>query len=404
MPARLSETVSDLVAAAGKLAAGDGLVTSSEQHLNEIEALYEVVNVVQAQVVRRLDEARDIDAYAEACGRSMRGWLREEMFLSGTETSRTLLCVRRLPAYPQVRAAFEAGMISLAHAHAVVTALDKLPVDLRDTLEPSLVEHAKFCVPEDINGFVDELLDALGIDKLSDIRRERRHAERHVELHTGFEGQHVLQGSLSPEVGQALARALAKAAQPTDDEDHRTPGQRQHDALGAIANHYLGSDLTPSFNGAPRTAIITIDLETLENQLREAWITLPDGAKLSAATARRLACDAELIPVVLGGRGEILDVGQASREFTTAQRRAAYLRDGGRCAFPDCRGQVAELHHIRFKRHGGPGTLDNAAWLCAFHHYLVHEGGWHLERDRHDGSYLWTGPHGQQRRRRLSTA
>ena len=50
------------------------------------------------------------------------------------------------------------------------------------------------------------------------------------------------------------------------------------------------------------------------------------------------------------------------------------------------------------------GTLDNAAWLCAFHHWLVHQGQWVLERDPADKSYLWTGPHGQQQRRHLSTA
>jgi hypothetical protein len=107
---------------------------------------------------------------------------------------------------------------------------------------------------------------------------------------------------------------------------------------------------------------------------------------------------------VLGSRSEILDIGQANREFTVAQRRAAYLRDNGKCAFPDCRGKVAELHHIWFRRRGGPGTLDNAAWVCRFHHWLVHEGSWTLRRDPADKSYLWTGPHGQQRIRHLHKA
>ena len=405
MPVVLSDVVVDVVDAVGKLRADDRLVTSAEQQLNEVEALFDVLTVVQSQLVRRLGDARDVDAFAEVTGRAIRGWLREEIFLSSWETSRYLLCLRRLPSYPVVAEAVDAAEISLAHVHGIITALDKLPVELRATLEPGLVEHAKFCVPEDIASFIDKLLEVLGIDKASDIRRERRHAERNVNLHASFEGQRVLHGTLTPEVGEALARALAKAAQPTGSDDNRTPGQRQHDALGVIADHYLSSDGTPSFAGAPRTAIITIDFETLENQLRDGWITLPDGAKISAATARRLACDAEMIPVVLGSNSEILDIGQANREFTTAQRRAAYLRDGGRCAFPDCRGQVVQLHHIKFKRHGGPATLDNCTWLCAFHHWLLHEGHWALERDPVDGSYLWTGPLGQRRRRKLrSTA
>jgi hypothetical protein len=92
-----------------------------------------------------------------------------------------------------------------------------------------------------------------------------------------------------------------------------------------------------------------------------------------------------------------------TRKFTVAQRRAAYLRDGGRCAFPECRGQVTELHHIVFRRHGGPAALDNAAWLCAFHHWLVHDGGWTLRRGD-DRSFVWTSPAGRQQRRHLSAA
>jgi len=64
---------------------------------------------------------------------------------------------------------------------------------------------------------------------------------------------------------------------------------------------------------------------------------------------------------------------------------------------------VSELHHIIFRRHRGATSLDNAAWLCTFHHWLVHEGRWTLQRQA-DNSYLWTGPHGQQRIRHLKTA
>src|SRR5207248_271196 len=167
-----------------------------------------------------------------------------------------------------------------------------------------------------------------------------------------------LTGTLTPDVGDALARALTLAGQRCGDTDTRTPRQRAHDALGAIATAYLAGDGAPSFTGAPRTVIITLDLQTLENELRDRWINLPDGTHLHSTTIRRLACDAELIPVVLGAGGDIIDVGDANREFSVKTRRAAYLRQHGRCAFPDCHGPVVELHHIVFRRHGGPGSLD----------------------------------------------
>jgi hypothetical protein len=334
----------------------------------------------------------------------MKAWLREELLLPGADASRLLRLMHALRCYPVTEAALDAAEISLPHAVAIISALETLPPHLRATVEPHLVERAKSHPPEEIAGFVDELLQALGVDRLSDVRRERRHAQRGVDVHKTLHGNRSLSGTLNPEVGEQLEKALRLAGQSAGPDDDRTPRQRAHDALGAIAAAYLGAEGAPSFNGSPRSVIVTMDLETLENQLLDRWITLPDGAQISADTARRLACDAEIIPVVLGSNGEVLDIGQANREFTVPIRRSAYVRDGGHCAFPGCKGQVSELHHIVFRRHGGATSLDNAAWLCSYHHYLVHEGGWTLERQAFDGSYLWTGPHGQQRIRHLSTA
>jgi len=404
LSAQVSDVVTDVVTAVEKLRVDDRLVTSADQLLEEFELVRDAVTCLEAHLVRRARELHAVDATSESCGRSTFGWLREEQLMARGDVSRLWRLLHKLPACPHTEAAFDAAQISMAHALAIVNALEHLPAELRATIERDLVEHAKACSPEEIAGFVDDLLQALGLDKLSDFRRERRYAERGVDLHKTLHGTRALNGSLEPDVGDALERALALAGQPSGPEDDRSRRQRAHDALGAIANAYLGTEGAPSFTGSPRSAIITIPLETLENQLRDRWINLPDGTKISPATARRLACDAEIIPVVLGSKGEVLDIGQANHEFSVAQRRAAYLRDGGRCAFPGCQGKVVELHHIVFRRHGGPASIDNAAWLCLYHHILVHEGGWTLQRDAVDKSYLWTGPHGQQRRRHLTTS
>ncbi len=84
------------------------------------------------------------------------------------------------------------------------------------------------------------------------------------------------------------------------------------------------------------------------------------------ATIRRMACDANIIPVVLGGNGEVLDVGMADRFFTEAQRRALAARDGSHCHFPGC--QVPErrcvAHHMTAWEDLGPTNLDNGVLLC----------------------------------------
>jgi hypothetical protein len=108
----------------------------------------------------------------------------------------------------------------------------------------------------------------------------------------------------------------------------------------------------------------------------------PDGETVCAETARRLACDAEVIPAVLGSAGEPLDIGRLSRVIPTGLRRALVLRDQ-HCRFPGCDRPPAwcDGHHVVAWSRGGPTALDNLVLLCAFHHTLVHEGRWRLSLD-----------------------
>ena len=397
----VSDPVRDVVAAVGKLRVDDRLITDPGMLLGDCEALLDSITGLHAVLVRRLRDVTNDGRTVEITGRGTRAWLHEEQLLSGSDASRLMRLATYLPLHPVTEAAFADGSITAQHAAAILTALNSVPAELRDPVEPHLIERARCYPPEEIGGFVDELLQRLGIDTNGDIRRERRHATRGVSLATTLDGNRSLSGNLTADVGQRLQTALAAAAQPSGPQDDRTPRQRRHDALGAIADAYL-QRTEPSFTGAPRTVIVTVDLDTLENQLRQRWIATPFGA-LAPDTVRRLACDAEIIPVVLGSNSDVLDIGVANHEFTTAIRRAAYLRDHGQCVFPHCRNPCTELHHIIFRRNNGPTSLANAAWLCAFHHWLVHEGGWTLQPQQPDG-YLWTNPAGLQLQRHPETA
>ncbi|SFH58122.1 protein of unknown function, partial [Actinopolymorpha cephalotaxi] len=116
-----------------------------------------------------------------------------------------------------------------------------------------------------------------------------------------------------------------------------------------------------------------------------ARITGLRGEPVSVATIRRMACDANIIPVVLGGNGEVLDVGMADRFFTEAQRRALAVRDGSHCHFPEC--QVPErrcvAHHMTAWDDFGPTDLDNGVLLCKTHHTFVHHKGWTVRMGSH---------------------
>lgn len=87
-----------------------------------------------------------------------------------------------------------------------------------------------------------------------------------------------------------------------------------------------------------------------------------------------MACDGGIVPVVLGGRGEPLELGRTARLFTPGQRRALWLRDGG-CTWPGCTMPApwCDAHHLRWWSRGGTTDLTNAALLCARHHTRVHQ-------------------------------
>ncbi|MBB2891102.1 HNH endonuclease signature motif containing protein [Flexivirga oryzae] len=158
--------------------------------------------------------------------------------------------------------------------------------------------------------------------------------------------------------------------------DERTPGKRRVDALmdlvAAGAKTVCGDGMGI---GAGATVLVTMDLHRLLTDLDGA-ITI-GGEILDAGTARRLACDADLIPVVLGGKSQPLDVGRRERLATKGIRAAVVHRDMG-CTFPACDRPpgFCEIHHILPWWAGGGTALTNSAMLCRRHHQIVHRHGY----------------------------
>jgi hypothetical protein len=117
-------------------------------------------------------------------------------------------------------------------------------------------------------------------------------------------------------------------------------------------------------------------------QLRE-WSgigTTETGEHLSASAIRRICCDAEIIPAVLGTASQILDVGRHQRLATAAIWKALVVRDH-HCRFPRCTRPpiMCHAHHITHWADGGPTSLANLVLLCGHHHRLIHAGPWHIE-------------------------
>ncbi|HWJ66858.1 MAG TPA: DUF222 domain-containing protein, partial [Nocardioides sp.] len=122
------------------------------------------------------------------------------------------------------------------------------------------------------------------------------------------------------------------------------------------------------------------------------------GTRLSAHAVRRLACDAEIIPAVLGTHGQPLDVGRSQRLVTPAIWTALIVRDQ-HCAFPGCTRMplACDAHHITHWADGGPTTLSNLVMVCRHHHVLLHQTPWAVHIDPHTGQPVWTPPPRQTR-------
>ncbi len=122
------------------------------------------------------------------------------------------------------------------------------------------------------------------------------------------------------------------------------------------------------------TVIVTMGLDQLCWPLKVAGTDV--GVDVSAEKARKLACNAGIVPAVLGGRSVPLDLGRERRLFSDAQRTMLATQYDS-CAPAGCDRPFAwaELHHHPWQ-HGGNTDLDQAIPLCSFHHRLIHHDGY----------------------------
>ncbi|MBD1541433.1 DUF222 domain-containing protein [Arthrobacter sp. IA7] len=202
--------------------------------------------------------------------------------------------------------------------------------------------------------------------------------------------------------------------------DHRSQGQKRLDGLVGAVQTALTSDTLPANGGHRPQILATINyrdlLADLQHRQDTQWAqnaqSAPDarcaqGAQdlqkdqgtqgphhaytggtalfafsgpVNPATIRKIACDADIIPVVLGSQGRILDIGRASRVFPPHIRKAIMARDQG-CAFPGCTipASWCEAHHITYWSRGGTTGTGNGVLLCSHHHHLIHKEHWHIE-------------------------
>lgn len=165
---------------------------------------------------------------------------------------------------------------------------------------------------------------------------------------------------------------------------------RRADALVELAATRRHDDPDPD----RATIVVHIDANALAGAT-DAPAELEDGPTIATETARRLACDARIQPVVDNPIGAPIGVGRTRRSVPAWLLRQLRRRDNTTCRFPGCARHLhLHAHHVHHWAQGGLTNLDNLVLLCHHHHKLVHERGWHLHLDP-NGIAIFTTPDGR---------
>ncbi|MGH3865714.1 MAG: DUF222 domain-containing protein [Pseudonocardiaceae bacterium] len=287
------------------------------------------------------------------------------------------------PKLPATAAAVAEQAIGAADVTVIRSVLARIPAhvgdDKRAEVEAELARHARTLDAGQLAVLGKRILAYLDQDgpRPKDTLQTRRWL-RFGDRDGGVE----LAGWLDREAAEIVRAALSPLAAPrptTDTEvDLRDASQRDADALVELAQRALTEGELPTEGGERPQVVVTVSLPVLQRRIGMGSLAL--GGPINADIARRIACDAEIIPVVLGSRGEPLDVGRASRTVPTAIRRAVIVRDGG-CAFPGCSvpARWCDIHHVVHWADHGPTSVGNCVALCGRHHRLLHHSDWRID-------------------------
>ncbi|QZY30338.1 HNH endonuclease signature motif containing protein [Nocardioides coralli] len=348
------------------------------------------------RVAREADRRRIAD---DTGARNTPVWWAHRTRITRAEAARTHTLAQRLESdrHTPTATALAAGRLHADQAGVIVAAVDALPDTVTDDLRARARDHLLTAAADfdarALRILGRRILDVIAPDLAESEEQRRLEAEEakatakaritfHDDGHGTCHGRFTLPthlGALFKEQLHALANPRRHHPLGTPDTDGVQDGmpgpvitpELLGRALMAYVEHYP-TDRLPGHGGGGFELVVTLDHDTLLTGLGAA--TLPDGGRISAGEARRLACQAGITPLVLGGDSQPLDLGRTRRLFTPAQRRALAVRDRG-CTTEGCGlpASVCDAHHDHPWSVGGPTDLTNARLLCPRHHRLAHD-------------------------------
>lgn len=378
----------------------DSVAESQPAFLSEAEkeefliGLQTQIGRVEALRVRALAVAGDVASRHAA--RSASAWLAHQTRQDASTGRRWQRLAEGLDQrWPILAEAYAAGTVSTEQAQVIGRALDDLPSDvgpgLRTRAEDHLVGQAAHFTPRELRILGRRVLEVLA----PDVAEAREAALLEAEEQAAWERAGITRRHL----GHGLSRAMVTLPEAVMDrwftqlyaftsprrEGHTSPDERvPHPTRLAHAFTSLlervPGDWLPQHGGTNTSVVVTVHADRLKQQLATAGLTT--GTPITVSEARRLACTAGILPMVLGGSSQPLDLGRARRLFSPGQRKAMAVRDR-HCRAEGCEVPAAwcEAHHARDPwARGGKTDLADGVLLCPFHHHRAHDRRYDLTR------------------------
>ncbi|WP_419927413.1 DUF222 domain-containing protein [Candidatus Poriferisocius sp.] len=384
-------TLNPSTSGANGAAAGFAFPDYSEAGASELLGL-----MGEADLLRRRAEGYLVGLvarYGELEGPGAAATVCHQFGISAYQARRLAKTAESLTAMPQILGAVQDGHISADQGAVVAESHKRAPMSAQDQQE--LLDLGGWQGHDEFKKSVVAREDQRRADNGMG-RAERQRARRSAKVFDGSGGMVVLHAELDQESGERVKIALGSMSTKMLGDDIaydpiRTFEQRNADALVALitqqpTNADEDSAGAPDCGIRPQKTVLVVaaDYDAIEGRLKNAGLI--DGTPIELDELRRLACEAQIVPMIFGSDGQALYMGRAQRAVTKAQKLALYRRDRG-CVGCGIRPQACDAHHIQPWDHNGPTDMDNLVLLCPRCHTKAHKHGHILERDAETGRH-----------------
>jgi len=325
------------------------------------------ITVAQAKLVAEIAR-RNSAAEAEET-------LKREQGITGRDAKESAKLADTLDKNPELGEAVASGEITPAHAKTIGDAETEHPGAAAELLPKAKSQGA--------DGFSRHARDwrnrkdeQAGFDREA-VQRKNRKFSMWVR---DEDGMGIIHGEFDPPTFKKLQSVLGafnerryRAGNPNTGAGpciEETSHRRLADAFEDVFDAASAGDDAP----ANAQLVVIADYDAIHHELINGRYT--DGSPIPAGALRRLACGADILPMIFDGVSVPLDAGRSRRLPSATQRLAVIARDRG------CRGEncfvppeFCKPHHIDWwGRDHGETNVDRLVLVCEACHTGIHNG------------------------------